>query len=404
MGMETRKFRYGPPLFGLLLVFSATPAMSANVLVAPEIKLEERWDSNIQNTSDNTLSDYVLRASPRLTLSLETSDFRLNLLGGIDYERYSKHDEFNGQATTVFDLNTVGPLRFTPRFSVTPTIRYVQTKDSVRRNELTASPIEGLPPSETIVTVPTKSRETSAYLHMDYLVSPNVDFGLGGGGTKRVFIDEDPSTVDSKTLSGNTSLTYRITPRTSTGIYLQTDYNTFENDTDSRSYGGGLIYGYLISQEIKMDAKVGYNELKENLSTGSDKTRSPSAELTFTYTLGDFRTVVYGSYMLAGGGSFGVTTHRGTVQVTMSEQFAKAWGASISSSYQTNKSLDSPASVDVYTWSGYAGLRYQPAEWAAISLTGNIDSQRSRNNEPGLDIDRKYVVLSIDLKKSYQIF
>src|SRR3990170_1346443 len=194
---------------GVLSICAVSPAMSANLIVTPQILLEERWDSNIQNTSKDEISDFVSRASPRLMLTLETYQIKLNLTGGVDFERYAKHSEFNEKASMYFDLNTSGPLQLSPRFSVLPSVRFVETNDPVRRNVLTQAPIPGLPPSETIVTARTKSREYSGSLQLTYLLTPKVDLRLGVGGSKRVFLDNNAEGVDSDSVSGNAAISYR---------------------------------------------------------------------------------------------------------------------------------------------------------------------------------------------------
>lgn len=387
-------------------IFAVSSAESANFIATPQLMLEERWDSNIENSSDNTISDFVLRASPRLTLAMETPDFRIGLMGGIDYQRYASHDELNGKAATVFGLSTSGPLKFTPQLSVTPTIRYVETRDSVRRNELTESTIPGLPPSESVVTVPTKVREVSGFLQMTYLVSPKLDFGLGGGGTKRTNIDNNTTVVDSKTLTGNTSLAYRFTPRLSSGLYLATSYNTFGNDTDSRSYGGGLTTAYALSETLSLNGRLGMSYVKEHLAAGETRIfRSPSGILSITYS-GErsFQAYMEGSYDIAGSGSFGVTTRRGNVLLRLTERFTEKWMGNLSGSWQNNRSIDTSHSLDITTWTGSAGIRYQPIQWASISLSGRVTRQRSNNSSSSLDVDREYVLLGLDLSTNYQLF
>jgi hypothetical protein len=388
------------------VVGAVSSAHSANIVAIPQLTLQERWDSNIENASDNALSDYVLRVAPRLTLALDTPDFRLGLMGGIDYQRYSSHDEFNGKAATVFGLNSTGPLRFSPRFSVTPTIRYVETNDAVRRNELTASTISGLPASESIVTVPTKVREVSGFLQVIYLVSPNVDFSMGGGGTKRTNIDNSTTVVDSRTLSGNTSLAYRFSPRHSSGLFISTSYNTFSNDTDSRTYGGGLTTAYAFSETISLNGKLGISYVRENLEAGEKGIyRSPSATLSMTYKERNFQTYLEGSYDISGSGSFGFTTRRGNVLLRLTEQFTDKWMGNLSGAWQNNKSIDPrQTDLDISTSSLSAGIRYQPSTWASISLSGSLTRQRSSEGFTNLDIDRKHVLLDLDLSTNYRLF
>jgi hypothetical protein len=388
----------------ILSVAVASPAISANLIATPKISLEERWDSNIQNASADEISDFVSRATPRLTFTIETYRAQLNLTGGFDYERYSKHTELNERAAAFYDLSTTRPLQFSQRFSLQPSVRFAETNDPVRRNVLTQTPIPGLPPSETIVTARTKTREYSGSLQFSYLLTPNVVLELGGGGTKRSFLDNDAGTVDSDTVSGNTSISYRFTPRFSSGIYFSASRNTFENDTDSRTYNLGLSMNYLLSEHFTFDARAGANHLKETTTTGEDTVTSPSGQISLTYDWREFKAVLLGSYELAGGGSFGVTTRRGNILLTLSDRFAPRWWWDLSGSYQINRSPDTPRTEDVSTWHGNAGLRYQAAEWASFRLAGALVRQRARNSIEAADLDRNSIALVLDLSKDYKLF
>ena len=179
-----RIFRSSVTILAACLAISAAEA--ANLRAIPSLTLDERWDSNVFNTTFNEHSDFVSRASPRLTLSLDAFETTVNLSGGFDAEKYADHKELDrSTATTNIDLTTLQPLRFTPRFSMRPSFRYIVSRDAVRRNELTLSPEPGIPPSESVVTARTEVRETSGSLQMTYLLTPNVDLGFCGCALRR---------------------------------------------------------------------------------------------------------------------------------------------------------------------------------------------------------------------------
>ncbi|PWB62344.1 MAG: hypothetical protein C3F14_10055, partial [Deltaproteobacteria bacterium] len=251
-------------LLAILSVAVAPPAMSANLIVTPKISIEETWDSNIFSVSQNEESDFFTRAIPSLSFSLETYQTTVVLTGSLEYSRYTDHDELNGKRTMSFGLSTGKPLQFTPRFSLQPTVYFVESEDSYRRNQLLASPVPGLPPSEVVITAPTKTRDIAGSVQLTYLVSPLVDLGLGAGGSKRTFLDNNAGGVDSDTVNGNATLSYRFSPRFSSGISANAAYNTFADDTDSRSYGAMLTMKYLLTERYTFDAAAGVDYLREN--------------------------------------------------------------------------------------------------------------------------------------------
>jgi hypothetical protein len=85
-----------------------------------------------------------------------------------------------------------------------------------------------------------ESRDYGAALRANYLLTENTEFSLGGGFSKRQYLDNTAGDIDSRVISGDTSLTYRFTPLFSSGVFFNTSYNTFENGTESRVYAGGL--------------------------------------------------------------------------------------------------------------------------------------------------------------------
>ena len=405
---DGRNRRILVPIVLVLSCLLSSPGEAANINVIPSISLEGTWDSNIFNTSTNETSDYIYRARPQLSLILEAFHTSAKISGGFEAERYVDHDELNEvSATNNFDLTVNEPFRFTPNFSLLPSASYVETRDSARRNRLTQTVSPELLPSETVVTARTKVREYRASLHIDYLLSPNVDLGLGGGGTKRQFVDPVPGAneEDSQTITGDASVSYRITPRFSSGIFVNTSHNTFDVSPSSTSYTAGLTANYLLTQFYSLNARAGASRLEETaVATGqTDKTWVPYGSLSLTYTWQYFQATLQGTYEIAGAGSFGRATKRGNVAVTLTNQFAERWWWDLSGSYQTNRSTDDPVTEDIVTTDASAGIRYTAVEWASFRLSGNVIRQRSDGIE-GDDLDRESVFLGVDLSKVYRLY
>src|SRR3989337_107006 len=224
MKREYRKTGFCAAFLVILSITAISPAMSANLIATPKITIEESWDSNIFSTSDNTISDYITRATPGLALSLETLQTTIILSGSLEYTRYSSHTELNNRGTTRYSLSVDKPLQFSPRLSLQPTVRFVESSDSYRRNQLIASPVPGLPPSEVVITAPTKTRDLTGSLQMPYLLNPKVDLGLTAGGTKRTFLDNKAAGAVSDTVTGGASISYHLTPRVSSGTSIHASY------------------------------------------------------------------------------------------------------------------------------------------------------------------------------------
>jgi hypothetical protein len=106
---------------------------------------------------------------------------------------------------------------------------------------------------------------------------------------------------------------------------------------------------------------------------------------------------------VAGGGSFGATSKRGTVSLVLENQFAQRWWWDLSGSYQNNKFTEASATGDIDTFQGAAGIRYAVFEWASLRLKGNVVRQQS-SDPAGSNLDRETIFLGCDLHKLYKVF
>ncbi len=385
---------------------AATTAEAANLNASPSITLDGSWDSNIRDASVNEVSDYFLRATPRLTLSLATQTATVGLSGGFDAEWYLDNPDLNSTtATKNFDLTTTDPIQVTPTFSVRPSARFVESVDAVRRMELSQAAIPGLPPSESLATVRTKTREYAGSLQFVYRLTPNVDLGFGGGALRREYPDHPPDLFGSRTFTGNLSLSYRVTPRFSSGFFGDTSYDSYDGRPNSRTYSAGLSGNYALSDRFQLEARAGGSLLRESTGIGDERNEewSPIGRLSLTYASGDFRATLTGSYEFAGGGSLGLPTRRASAVVTFSDRFAPRWTWNLSGSVQSNRSTDEAVTEDLITGEGTGGIRYEAAQWASLHMSGRVFRQLSHGAVAN-DISRQSVILGITLSDTYNVF
>lgn len=388
---------------GILL--PAARAAAAKLDVTPSISLDQTYDSNVFNTNGNEREDFILRATPALTFSLKMPETTLNLRSSVTSDTYYKYTERNSNSSAVSLGIDATPIRVTPRFSVAPSGHFVQARDSFRRNQLVPSEDPLLPASIASETATRKSRDFGGALRVSYLVTPNTDFSVGGGFTKRQFLDNVAGNVDSRVVTGDTTLTYKFTPLFSSGFFFNTAHNTFDNGRDSRTFAGGLTGTYQFSPALTMTARTGASRAKETDAAGlPDRTNtSPSGSLSLTYAQKEFRAALTGSIDQSGGGSFGLTTRRQTVGLSFTDRFAPEWTADLSGNFQENRSLDAAVSQDLTSATGTAGVGYHPATWATLHLSGTAFRQWS-NGAVGTDLTRYSAFLGLTLGTTYNIY
>jgi hypothetical protein len=389
----------------ICLLFSGSGASAAKIDISPAISLDQVYDSNVFNTDANEKGDFILRATPSLTFSLRMPETTLNLRTSLTSDTYYKYTELSNNNSAISLVTDATPIQITPRFSMVPSAHYVESRDSYRRNQLVPSGDPLIEPSIAAETATRKSRDFGGALRVNYLVASAIDLSLGGGFTKRQFLDNATENVDSRVVRGDSTLTYRFTPLFSSGFFFSTAYNTFENGRDSRTIGGGLTGTYLFSPALTMSARAGTSRTKETDIAGlpDRTTTSPSGSLSLSYAGQSARASLTGLIAQSGGGSFGLTTRRKSLGLFISDRFAPEWTADLSGNYQENRSLDDAASQDLTSATGTVGVGYHPATWVTLRFSSTAFRQWS-NGTVGTDLTRYSAFLGFTLGTTYNIY
>ena len=397
----------------LLAVLPAAPTRAANLTVTPGLLIEEAWDSNIFNAPiDATQTDdFITRATPRLTLTLVSPGSAVNLMGAIEAEWYAENTDLNRNAATkLLELTTTGPLVLSPRFSLYPAARFVESRDTGRPEILievpgpTPLPAPDITPTETVITARTGRRVYAASLQTISRLTPNVDLELGGTFLRRDYFEGPPGLIDSRTFAENAAVLWRFSPRYSGGIFAEASQNSFIGRPNSRTYTGGLIGRYTWSEQTLIEGRAGATYRLESTGVDNEKISGwdPYALFSVAHARPGFRAFFLASYELAGAGSFGLTTKRGSASLDLFHELARDWAWDVSGAWQSNRSTDEAVSEDIITARGSAGLRYTATPWAMLRLGGTAARQWSQGPS-GSDLERFSVMLGLTLTNTYLI-
>ena len=393
-----------------LIPIIATDAAGIQMDMIPSVRLQEEWQSNVFNASADEVSSFGTRLTPGLALKFTSSDNVMVQVSG-SYEKVWYHDPEAKDAdynTWFFRIESSGGWKLTPTFSVRPSVHYVNTRDSSRRTQLVPAG-DPVAPQGTITNFGnTKTEEFGGGLAFDYLATPNLTIGITGNYSEQRFPTDNVTGIEltnSTQAGGSASVSYLFSPRTSLGIIAGGEHQTYEDNPDSDTLSGGILFGHQLSPAFRIEGTLGISRIRQKEAPGiPERTESsPSGNFSIAYVRETFNARAFGSYVYSGGSGFGEATRQWTTGLMIADQFTREWSGNLSAAYQVSRSVFETDTVDIATISGTAGLRYQPFEWASLDLTGNLNRQRS-DGQFGDTLNNYSALLGLTFGKPYRIY
>jgi len=398
----------------MVSVFALTPMMvtdakAVNMDVVPSVRLEEGWNSNAFNSGTNEVSSFGTRLTPALALRFTSPDnVMVEISGNYEMVRYyaseAKEADYN---TWFFRINSTGGWALTPTLSILPSVYYLNTTNSSGRSQLVPSGDPVLPPVTITNYGNTNTEDFGGAVNFNYLATQNVTIGVNGNYSEQRFSDSIAGSglTNSTTTGGNASVSYLFSPRTSLGILVAGNHQTYENAPDADTVSGGIRFGYQFSEAFRLDGVFGMSYIRQSEAPGipEQRTSSPSGLFNASYTSETFTASVYGSAVYSGGSGYGEATRQRTAGLALNDQFAREWFWNLSGTYQVSRSVFVTDAVNINTIYSTAGLSYKPWEWASLDLTGYLNRQTS-DGQFGSDLNTYAATLGFTIGKSYKIF
>lgn len=379
---------------GLLLLASAfaltpmiaTDAAGIQMDVSPSVRIEEGWESNVFNSSTNEVSSFATRVTPGLALKLTTTD-NVEMRFSGNYEKVWYQDSEADAADTEtyhFRVESSGDIRFSPTFSMVPSVSYINTTDSFRRTQLVPSGDPVLPPVSITNYGDTETETIGGGVRFNYRATPNVTLGMDGDYSRQRFDSQADNAVlsdltDSKTYGAGASVSYRFAPRTGLGVRLGGSRTTYQDDPDTETLSARILFDHRFTPTVRLDGSVGAQRIRRDADPGTpeETETAPAGTLTLTYIQETYTLAVYGSSVYSGGSGFGEATRQTTAGMRFTDRFARDWSWNLSGAYQISRSAFDTDTVDITTINGTTGIQYRPWRWATVDLAANFSRQTS---------------------------
>jgi len=391
-------------LAAFLMAGTPIPAHALPVRATPSITVEQAYDSNVfYDRTGNEEDDFILHIRPALSLTYPPDNSAVTLDIYAESSRYYKNPDLSRPVTTWGGaLSSARPLVLSPNVSMTPRGYYLETYDSARRSALALSPEAPTIPIEITQFGQTHTRDYGGSVIVGYQAAPRIQSALTGAYNRHEIITDNTDLTDYYTYTGDLLVSYQTGPGSTIGIFGTASDTTYSNGNVSTIYSVGLRGSYAFSGYFLADGRVGTSFLRDKPGDGSPEStsQSPTATLSLTYRDRDFFATAWGSYGYSAGSSFGATTLQGNAGLSLGDQFANGWWWSLSGLYQKNRNIDEPSTVHSTTGTGTAEIRYVPALWATLYLSGTYYREWDQTDS-GSDLKRTTAILGVTLSDTY---
>lgn len=344
--------RYLVLMIFVFLFFPVKMVMAYEYTANVSLSLSEEYNDNIFLAHSNRDSDFITHVSPGIDLSIRSLKSELRLGYSPTFSYYSSYSELNNTAHR-FTAN--GLFNLSERLSLTLTDTFVKSSEI---GDIRA--IQDLGP----ITGRTELRLNTVSGSISHRLSDNLSYILGVS-----YFDTDykePGFIDVKTYSGNMSISYRYTERTTLSAnarYIKYDYKT-GTDAEGQDYTLGVTHR--LTPTLTVGATGGATITKIEDTGESDTGFTGSLDITKTFEKGQ-AVLSYRQTVIAGIET-GVPLRDRTVSLRFSRPITNEWTASVSGSYSNSKSIGT-SDVDTDVTSLNTDLTYSFRPWASLALS-----------------------------------
>lgn len=382
----------------------ADSASALSISLRPSANVSAVYDTNpIGSPHESEESAFYLRGIPSFQLIVATSEGNsISATISAEGRLYPEHPEQNSyQENKYFTLDASEPVRLTSRLSMKPSIRFVNSNDYFRRNEIVQVPVEsGFRQVETAVVGSSGARDYIGRVMFDYALTPITDLSVGGGYSERRYSNNGSGFLDYVVTSGSLGIARKTSDTVSVGVRTGGESTRYVGGSDSEAYSFEATFSDRFTPNVSLYARGGASLVDEpfdNTSGGERRRRwAPSGSLAIVFSEAPASARIETVYDLSSGGSFGLATSRWTIFTDLQWAISELWSAGGRISFQRSRAVWDTGSQNVAIWGTSVITNYALRPWASVYLQGTQDYQDFRTGTQS-DFQRSTVSIGITL-------
>lgn len=156
-------------------------ALAVELRATPFISLAGGWDSNLDSSIDNQVSDITFHVFPGIVLSTDILNTTINLTGSLNMQYFVDNPERNTyERSGIYGLNTAQPIHATENLEITPQARYFKSNDLYYRNSSVIGSQSQVLSNQSLPVTATELTEFAAGMNINYNISLAKSLYLNG--------------------------------------------------------------------------------------------------------------------------------------------------------------------------------------------------------------------------------
>lgn len=336
----------------IITILSSRTALAFQFDIVPGISITEEYNDNIFLDSSNRVDDFITYVIPSVNVSMRSASTDLRIGYFTSFSFYTHNSDLNDDPAHNFIGSS--QFRITDRLTLSLSDHYVRSTET---GDIRAIPDVG-PVSER-----RKLTYNNATGNISYQLRNNLTWSLGASYVYSKY--EETESNETKTYSGNSSLHYTLSPRTTLSVNAAYHHYDYDTEHDGKGQDYALTLTYAINPTLTIDLTGGVSITK----TEGDESHvdfTGGATISKRLQKGEI-AAVYRQNVISGTETDSPVTSR-TASLRGSRFLTSKLTASIGTSFGKYESVETHE-TDTEAITFNTSLSYSFRPWANISLS-----------------------------------